>query len=63
MYYRWLGCDDRDVPELRESKVVGEEWFGSLLDQYAAFLNWFKREFEGRYWHCLPRELVHRLPQ
>ncbi len=58
VYDGWLGEDDGDIQEVRERGIVEEKWFGSLLEQYAAFLNWFKREFEGRYWHCLPRELA-----
>ncbi len=59
-YDGWLGEDDRDVQAVRERGIVEEKWFGSLLEQYAAFLNWFKREYAGQYWHCLPRELIHR---
>lgn len=54
----WLGNDDRDVQEVREKGIVEKKWFGSLLEQYAVFLDWFRREFEGRYWHCLPWELA-----
>ncbi len=50
-----------DVQDVRESGIIEEKWYGSLLEQYAAFLNWFKREYEGQYWNCLPMELVHRL--
>ena len=59
-YDGWLSNDDRDVLEVRDKGIVGERWHGSVLEQYAAFLNWFKREFEGRYWHCLPWELARR---
>jgi len=48
----------RDVMEVREKGIVEERWYGSLLEQYGAFLNWFGREFEGRYRHCLPWELA-----
>jgi hypothetical protein len=45
---------------VRRKGIVEEQWFGSLLEQYAGFLNWFKREFDGRYWHGLPWEMVRR---
>ena len=61
-YDWWLGNDDRDVQEVRDRGIVEEKWYGSLLEQYAAFLNWFRREFEGRHWHCLAREVV-RTPE
>ena len=57
-YDGWLGDEDRDVVEMRGKGIIEEKWYGSLLEQYAAFLNWFKREFKGRYWHCLPFELA-----
>jgi len=60
IYDGWLGEDDRDVVEVREKGIIEEKWFGSLLEQYAAFLNWFKKEFEGRYWRGLPWELAKR---
>ena len=55
-----MESDDRDVVEVRQKGIVEEKWFGSLLEQYAAFLNWFTREFEGRYRHCLPWEVAAR---
>jgi len=57
LYDGWLGEDDGDIREVREKGIVGEKWHGSLLEQYAAFLKWFK-EFEDQYWHCLPCELA-----
>jgi hypothetical protein len=56
--------DDKDsgIQELRDLGIIEEKWFGSLLEQYAGFLSWFKREFEGKYRHCLANEVVHRLP-
>ena len=45
------------VQELRDLGIVEEKWYGSLLEQYAGFLNWFKREFEGKYRHCLANEV------
>jgi hypothetical protein len=56
-----LRSDDRDVQEVRDKGIVEEMWYGSLLEQYAGFLNWFKRGFEGKYWHCLANEVVRRL--
>ncbi len=53
-----LDNGDRDVVEVRERGIVEEKWYGSLLEQYAAFLSWFKREFEGKYWHCLANEVI-----
>jgi hypothetical protein len=47
-----------DVKQVREQGVVSSDWHGSLLEQYAAFLNWFKREFEGEYWHCLANDVA-----
>ena len=61
IYDGWLHSNDRDVREVRDLGIVEEKWYGSLLEQYAGFLNWFKREFEGRYWHCLANELVRKL--
>jgi len=58
-----LDSGDGDVVEVRERGIVEAMWYGSLLEQYAAFLNWFKREFEGRYWHCLAYKLVHRFKE
>ncbi len=46
------------IQESMDLGIVEEKWYGSLLEQYAAFLNWFKREFEGQYWHSLALELV-----
>ena len=43
--------------------IVKEKWYGSLLEQYAGFLNWFKGEFEGRYWHGLAWEMVRRFKE
>jgi hypothetical protein len=54
----WLAEDDMDIQEVRETGIVEERWFGSLLEQYAAFLNWFKRTYEGKYSHCLPMEIA-----
>ena len=54
----WLKVDDEDILEIRSKGIVKEKWHDSLLEQYAAFLNWFKREFEGKYWHVLPRDMA-----
>ncbi len=54
----WLEKTDYDIQEVRDRKIILENWYGSLLEQYAAFLNWFLRTFKGRYWHCLPKEIV-----
>ena len=54
----WLGTNDYDVQAVRDCGIIKEIWHGSLLEQYAAFLNWFKREFQGQYWHCLPMEMA-----
>ena len=40
-----------------EQRIIEKKWYGSLLEQYAGFLSWFKRKFEGRYWHCLANEV------
>jgi hypothetical protein len=53
----------RDVVEVRGKGIIGEMWYGSLLEQYAGFLSWFKREFEGRYWHCLAKEIGPQISQ
>jgi hypothetical protein len=53
----WLGTDDHDIQAVRDCGIIKEKWHGSLLEQYAAFLNWFKREFQGQYWHCLPMDM------
>ncbi len=58
IYDGWLGDDDRDVREVRESGIIENKWYGSLLEQYAAFLNWFRREYKGRYSLCLAWELA-----
>ena len=53
----WLDDRDSGIQELRDLGIIEEKWYGSLLEQYAGFLSWFKREFEGRYWHCLACEI------
>ena len=58
IYDGWLDDTDKDLQEVREKGIIEAKWYGSLLEQYAAFLNWFKREYEGQYWHCLPWELA-----
>ena len=60
MYDGWFSNDDRDIVEVREKGIIEDKWHGSLLEQYAGFLNWFKREFAGQYWHGLPWDLVRR---
>ena len=57
LYDGWLHSNDRDVQEVREKGIVEEMWYGSLLEQYAGFLNWFKREYKDMYWHCLANEV------
>ena len=54
----WLKPDDKDIAEVRSRGIIKQNWHDSLLEQYAAFLNWFKREFEGKYWHVLPMEMA-----
>ena len=48
---------------MRDLGIVKEKWYGSWLEQYAGFLNWFKGEFEGRYWHGLAWEMVRRFKE
>lgn len=54
----WLKENDMDIQEVRDKGIIKETWYGSLLEQYAAFLNWFKREFDGSYYNYLSWELA-----
>lgn len=53
----WMPDDDEDIVIVREEGIVKEKFHGSLLEQYAAFLNWFNRKHGEKTWHCLPREM------
>lgn len=54
----WLRHTDWEIEDVRDRGIIDEKWYGSLLEQYAAFLSSFIRNFENRYWHCLPSEMA-----
>lgn len=56
----WMPGSDEDIISVREKGIIGEKFFGSLLEQYAAFLHWFKRKYGKKTWHCLPKEMAER---
>lgn len=54
----WLPEDDEDVVMVRNEGVVEEIFQGTLLEQYAAFLHWFRQRYRKRVWHSLPGEVA-----
>lgn len=54
----WFGEEDVDLIRVRDEGIIGSDFYGSILEQYAAFLTWFSREFEGLYRNELARNIA-----
>jgi hypothetical protein len=49
--------DDKNILSVRKMKIYNAKWENSLLEQYAAFLNWANSNFGKILENCLPVEL------